>query len=82
VSLPETPRDTARDVILASIAMLARDIEQVDVPPAVLLEGTDAALVAQSLAAIVAAVFSVTLPDGGRQLLVRLSRQAVEGERE
>ena len=73
----ESVQDAARDVILASVAMVARDIGDVDVPASVLIEGVDASLVAQTLAAIVAAVFGATLPDGGRQLLIRLSTEAV-----
>lgn len=78
VTRQESAEDAARDVVLASIALVTRDVERA----AVLVEGTDARLVAEVLAAVVGTLFDVTLPDGGRQLLVRLARCAAEDQRE
>lgn len=71
-------REIVRDAVLASIALVARDVNEVDVPPAVLIEGADTAIVAQLLAAMVGTLLGATLEDGGRQLLVRISRRVVE----
>jgi hypothetical protein len=74
------PLEQARESVLASIALIANDVQGLALPAAVLLEGLDAGLVAQVLARVVAVMLEVTMADGGQQLLVRLSRQAVEEE--
>jgi hypothetical protein len=78
----EAAETIVRDALLCSIALVTRDVEQFDVAPAVLLEGADATLVAQVLAMIAATALGELLPgDGGRHLLIRIGRQAVERRR-
>jgi hypothetical protein len=70
-----------REAVLVSVALVAKNQQQVDIPAAVLLEGAEVDLVSEVLARIVSALLTVVLPeDGGRQLLIRIGRQAVEGE--
>ena len=76
----EAAEAAVRDAFLASVALISRDVQQVDVPAQLLIEGVDADLVCQTLAGIVATLLKVTLPDGGQQLLVTVSRRIVEGE--
>jgi hypothetical protein len=79
--LPDPPKPTeadVRDAILASIALVIRDVDLVDVPPAVLLEGSDPELVARVLAGMLGAVLTVTLGKNGRQVLEQVARHAVE----
>lgn len=80
----EAPREAAeaavREAVLVSVALVAKNQQRLDVPASLLLEGTDADLVCQVLACMTSALLEAVLPDGGRQLLVTVSRQAVEGE--
>lgn len=69
-----------REAVLASVALVKRDVDKIDVPAPLLLEGTDPGLVSEVLARIVSVLLDATLPDGGRQLLVTVSRRIVEGE--
>lgn len=74
----EQARAKVREAVLASVALVARDVNEVDVAPSVLIEGADAAIVAQVLASMVSTLLTVTLGEDSRQLLVRVSRRAVE----
>lgn len=70
--------------IQATVSLVTREVDAVDVAPAVLVEGVEVQLVAQLLAAMTATLLDATLPDGGRQLLIRIGLQAAndpEGER-
>lgn len=71
----------AREAFLASVALISRDVQQLDVPAQLLIEGVDSDLVCLTLANIVATLLKATLPeDGVRQVLVKVSRQIVGGE--
>lgn len=72
-------RAQMREAVLASVALVSRSRDNLEVPASVLLEGTDAALTAQVLAAICSALLETVLTDGGRQLLVKVGRDAVCG---
>lgn len=74
----EQARTVVREAVLVSVALVARNLDQLDVPPQVLIEGADVELVAQILANMLSATLGAVLPDSGRQLLVRVSRSAVE----
>lgn len=76
-SVEDRARRIVRDAVSASVALVTREVEGVnEVAPAVLIEGADVQVVAQVLAAMVGTLLSVTLPDGGRTLLVRIGLQA------
>ena len=76
----QDPHRAVRGAVSASVALITRDVEAFDVPPSLLLEGTDAALVAEVLASLVSTLLGEVLADRGRQLLVRLGRIAAEAE--
>lgn len=75
-------RAVVRQAVLASVALVNRDVNAIDVPPRVLIEGADPAIVAQVLSAMVGTLLEATLPGGAQQLLVRISRRALEGDEE
>lgn len=74
--------EAVRGAVSASVALITRSMQKVDVQPAVLLEGTDPELVAQVLAVMSAVLLESLLPDEtGRQVLIRVARRAADRER-
>jgi hypothetical protein len=58
-----------REAFAASVALMMREVESVDVDPAALLADVEPELVARVLAALMATILGVTMGDGGRRLL-------------
>lgn len=74
--------EAVRSAVSASVALITRSTEKVDVPPTILLEGADPQLVAQVLAVMASILLENLLPDdSGRRLLIRIGRRAAEGGR-
>lgn len=74
--------EAVRGAVSASVALITRNMEKIDVQPAVLLEGTDPELVAQVLAVMSAVLLESLLPDEtGRHVLIRVARRAADRER-
>ncbi|MBR7832482.1 hypothetical protein KDL01_04390 [Actinospica durhamensis] len=71
-------RAVVRDAVLASVALVNRNVNDLDIEPQILIQGVDTAIAAQLLAAMVGALLELTLADGAQQLLVQISRRAIE----
>lgn len=69
-------RARVRQAVQATVSLIAREVDEVNIAPAILIEGVDTEIVAQLLAAMMASVLGATLPDSGRTLLVRIGLQA------
>jgi hypothetical protein len=65
-----------REAFAASVALMMREVESVDVDPAALLADVEPELVARVLAALMATIFRVTMADGGRRLLEQFGMHA------
>lgn len=70
------------EALRCSVALVTAGVEQVDVAPSLLLEGSDPELVCRLLANMVKTMFEITMPDSGRALLVRIGRIAAEDDGE
>lgn len=78
VDREQQARVVVGEALRCTVALVTARTEGLEVPPALLLEGSDPALVCQFLATMCTAMLDATQPDGGRALLVRIGRIAAE----